>query len=131
MAAGTTDGWNIRLFCQPPNSPDLYELDLGFSRRSRPSSLIPPLYCVDALIAVMSAFDVLTHTTLNDVFLTLQSVMLCILQTKGGNEYILPHIGKQKLQREAKLPEVQVCPKSLFATALEADPFIEIDISDK
>ncbi|ETP14963.1 hypothetical protein F441_10135, partial [Phytophthora nicotianae CJ01A1] len=23
VAAGTADGWNIRLFCQPPNSPDL------------------------------------------------------------------------------------------------------------
>ena len=31
VAAGTPDGWNIRLINQPPNSPDTNILDLGFS----------------------------------------------------------------------------------------------------
>ena len=30
VKAGTSDGWNIRLLCQPPNSPDLNVLDLGY-----------------------------------------------------------------------------------------------------
>ncbi|KAM0898928.1 hypothetical protein ACQ4PT_021640 [Festuca glaucescens] len=30
LAAATADGWDIRLVCQPPNSPDLNILDLGF-----------------------------------------------------------------------------------------------------
>ncbi|CAH9116606.1 unnamed protein product [Cuscuta europaea] len=29
---GTKDGWNIQSTCQPPNSPDLNVLDLGFFR---------------------------------------------------------------------------------------------------
>ena len=29
-AAAQADGWDIRLTCQPPNSPDLNILDLGF-----------------------------------------------------------------------------------------------------
>ena len=29
-AAAQSDGWDIRLTCQPPNSPDLNILDLGF-----------------------------------------------------------------------------------------------------
>ncbi|OWY98030.1 Mar9 Transposase [Phytophthora megakarya] len=28
------------------------------------------------------------------------NVMICILQSKGDNEYKLPHMGKQKLRRE-------------------------------
>jgi hypothetical protein len=30
VAAAQADGWDIRLTCQPPNSPDLNILDLGF-----------------------------------------------------------------------------------------------------
>jgi hypothetical protein len=29
------DGWDIRLMCQPPNSPDLNVLDLGFLQPCR------------------------------------------------------------------------------------------------
>ncbi|RAW36762.1 hypothetical protein PC110_g6959 [Phytophthora cactorum] len=34
VAAGTSEGWNIRLLFQSPNSPDLNMLDLGYSPRS-------------------------------------------------------------------------------------------------
>ncbi|KAG3008392.1 hypothetical protein PC120_g16258 [Phytophthora cactorum] len=34
VAAGTSEGWNIRLLFQSPNSPDLNVLDLGYSPRS-------------------------------------------------------------------------------------------------
>jgi hypothetical protein len=30
VAAAQAGGWDIRLTCQPPNSPDLNILDLGF-----------------------------------------------------------------------------------------------------
>jgi hypothetical protein len=30
VAATQADGWDIRLTCQPPNSPNLNILDLGF-----------------------------------------------------------------------------------------------------
>jgi hypothetical protein len=30
VQACTSDGWNIALACQPPNSPDCNVLDLGF-----------------------------------------------------------------------------------------------------
>lgn len=30
VQAAQLDGWNIQMTCQPPNSPDLNVLDLGF-----------------------------------------------------------------------------------------------------
>jgi hypothetical protein len=33
VAAAQADGWDIRLTCQPLNSPDLNILDLGFLQR--------------------------------------------------------------------------------------------------
>ena len=37
------------------------------------------------------------------IWLTLQLVMLSILQLGGDNTYTLPHINKQKMEREGKL----------------------------
>lgn len=46
---------------------------------------------------------------LNNVFLTLQSCMVEVMQTLGGNNYKIPHINKKKLIRNAQLPETIDC----------------------
>ena len=52
----------------------------------------------------MSAWDKLSPTTINDCFLTRQNCMTEILRQRGGNNYKIPHVGKQKLRRAGELP---------------------------
>ncbi|OWY98515.1 hypothetical protein PHMEG_00030705 [Phytophthora megakarya] len=133
VAAGTAGGWNIRLIFQPANSPDLNVLDLGFFSSIQAVQLEHPVHDVKELVStVLEAYDKLTWTTLDDVFLSLQNVMLSILRSRGDNEFVL-HLGKQKLRRAGKLPEVLTCPEELFNSALAAvggDPFVEPNNSD-
>jgi hypothetical protein len=129
VAAGTADGWNIHLFLQPENSPDLNVLDLGFFASIQAIQIEKPIYGIDALIAaVVAAYENLHYTTLDDIFLSLQNVMICILRADGANEYTLPHMGKQRLRRLGELPEVLTCPQDVFDRACDfigGDPFIE------
>jgi hypothetical protein len=90
IAAGTADGWNIRLLFQPPNSPDLNVLDLGFFASILSIQYRQPTTGIENLInAVQRAFDDTNVDTLDNIFLTLQGVMQCILQHNGCNRYPL------------------------------------------
>jgi hypothetical protein len=118
ILAGQTDGWNIRLICQPPNSPDYNVLDLGFFRAIQSIQLEEDIFGTEMLIkAVKNAFNKMTPKTLNAVFLTLQNVMLCALNADGGNDFKLPHMKKGKLERQKKLPHVLSCQESLYRKA--------------
>lgn len=93
---------------QPPNSPDLNILDLGFFRSIQ--SLMHkkmPKDVDDMLAAVHQAYSELDATTLNNVWLSYQYVMNEVLKVKGSNDYLVPHVNKKKLAAEGKLP-VQV-----------------------
>ncbi|VFQ87485.1 unnamed protein product [Cuscuta campestris] len=80
------DGWNISIKCQPPNSPDLNVLDLGFfASIDSLKNQKAPRNINELINAVQSAFEELTPQKLNKVFLTLQCVMEQILAQKGGN----------------------------------------------
>lgn len=80
----------------------------------------PPLRGVDELIrAVHAAYDELSRTTLDNVFLSLQMCMLCILQDSGGNAYALPHMGKAKLRKAGLLPDSLDCTAEVYAHGLE------------
>ena len=108
-AAGESDGWNIRLMCQPPNSPDFNVLDLGFFRAIQSIQLEREIYGTEDLIeAVEDAFELMSPKALNAVFLTLQNVMVCAMKAGGGNDFKLPHMKKKKLEREKKLP-LSIC----------------------
>ncbi|XP_074317890.1 uncharacterized protein LOC141653923 [Silene latifolia] len=74
VTAATSDGFNITLTQQPPNSPDLNAWDEE-----------PPL-CLD------------------DVWLSLQAVMLEVLKNKGHNNFKLPHLGKKAQRAAGTLP---------------------------
>ncbi|KAK9668941.1 hypothetical protein RND81_13G097300 [Saponaria officinalis] len=79
MAVANTDGFKIELIFQPPNSPDLNYNDLGYFRA------LPP-------------------TKLNNIFLTLQSVMVEIMKSKGQNDFAIPHMKKDHLAALGILP---------------------------
>jgi hypothetical protein len=106
------DGFDIRLMCQPPNSPDLNILDLGFFRAIQSLQHKETPKSIDELIeAVMKAFESFLET--NKIFLTLQTCMKEIMKAKGSNKYDIPHIKKDILQKEGQLPTEIKCDPSL------------------
>ena len=120
---GHRDGWNISLFNQPPNSPDLNVLDLGYFNAIQALQNKENMIKIDDLIGVVDkSFDDLEPDTLNHTFLTLQAVMECCLKDGGGNSYTLPHKGKAKLQRNGLLPRSFTCEQN---TLVDAQNYLE------
>lgn len=120
-AAGRREGWNIFLECQPPNSPDLNVLDLGFftSIQSLQHKMSPA--SVDELIGcVKEAYWQQPVETVQNIFLSLQKCMEATMLDKGGNRYKIPHIGKGKMRKIAgELPTVIECSEEAVLTAAE------------
>ena len=68
VQAGKSDGFNISLMFQPPNSPDFNVLDLGFFNAIQALQQMECARTVDELIlAVEKALAMLSVETLNDV----------------------------------------------------------------
>ncbi|XP_022042021.1 uncharacterized protein LOC110944677 [Helianthus annuus] len=113
------DGFDIRLCFQPPNSPDLNVLNLGFFRAIQSLQEQEVLGSIDELVsAVKSSFERMPSHELNKVFLTLQTCMKEIMKVQGGNNYKIPHIGKGKLERQGNLPLQIECDENLIYEAL-------------
>ncbi|MEN9567333.1 MAG: hypothetical protein RLZZ69_2529 [Cyanobacteriota bacterium] len=75
-----------------------------------------PVRDIDTLInATVTAFYQIDREKLNRVFLTLQQCMTCIMETDGGNCYRLPHMGKDRLERDGTLPDSLDCDSALIA----------------
>ena len=95
------------MMIQPANSPDLNILDLGFFRSLQAKYYLHnPKTALDIIKFVKQAFDDYNPRELNRIWLTHQSVVDEILRCHGGNDYTLPHLNKQKLERENRLPFV-------------------------
>ncbi|KAM0925167.1 hypothetical protein ACQ4PT_004375 [Festuca glaucescens] len=108
VAAAQADGWDIRLTCQPPNSPDLNILDLG---------------SVDEIVLkVKQAFDEYPAECSNRIFLTLQACMVEVLRDNGGNRYKVPHMRKEVLQRLGTLPVTLKCTANFVKWAIDSLP---------
>ncbi|ETV64075.1 hypothetical protein H257_18985 [Aphanomyces astaci] len=111
----STDGWSFVVRCQPPNSPDLNVLGLGFfaSIQSLQYKLVSRTV-EDVIRATLAAFDQSGGEALDKVFLTLQAVMRLVLENNGGNHFRLPHLRKDALRRaKALMPNVS-CSASLL-----------------
>ncbi|MEN9567564.1 MAG: hypothetical protein RLZZ69_2760 [Cyanobacteriota bacterium] len=113
VEAARLEGFDIRLRCQPPNSPDTNVLDLGFFNSIQALQHQCSARTIDDLIAATEkAFTDLDETKLNYVFLTLQQCLKCIIETKGGNHYKIPHMGKDRLERADMLTmSISVAPE--------------------
>ena len=60
---------NVELALQPPNSPDMNVLDLGFFNAIQSLQHTAALKNIDELIiAVKDSFDNMNHSKLNDIF---------------------------------------------------------------
>ncbi|XP_074293627.1 uncharacterized protein LOC141620727 [Silene latifolia] len=103
----SADGWNIKFTHQPPNSPDLNVLDLGFFRAIQSLQEKKKSNVLDELVHnTMKAFEELDVVKLNYVFITLQACMLEIMPLKGGIDYPIPHMHKTKLAAQGLLPNI-------------------------
>ncbi|KAM3192852.1 hypothetical protein ACQJBY_069810 [Aegilops geniculata] len=122
-AAAQSDGWDIRLTCQPPNSPDLNILDLGFFAALQALfEKMSPGKIVDIVAKVKKAYDTYPAERSNRIFLTLQSCMCEVLKQKGGNRYKVPHMRKSFLAALEMLPDVVPCDADVVIAAIEALP---------
>lgn len=117
--AANTNGFNIKIVCQPANSPDTNVNDLGFFRAIQSLQDDKPAKNVDDLLKnVVASFDELSPHTLDNVFLTLQSCLTEILRVKGGNNYKIPHLNKQRLRNLGLLPMFLEVDKDLIKDSL-------------
>ena len=98
--------WQFKLKDQPANSPDCNILDLGFFRALQSLQFQrKPATTIDGLIAnVEAAWEDYDPVSINSVFLTHQSCMNKIIESMGGNEYKIPHVGKKALNNAGLLP---------------------------
>ncbi|KAF0723092.1 hypothetical protein Ae201684P_000200 [Aphanomyces euteiches] len=115
LAAVSTGGRQFVLRRQPPNSPDLNVLDLGFFASIQSLQYKTMSRTVDDVIrATLSAFNDLSYEKLESVFLTFQVVMRLVLEHNGGNHFALPHLKKAALRRAGLLMTNVSCPVSLL-----------------
>ena len=54
---------------------------------------------------VQKVYDNYPMKKINYIYLTLMSCLNEILECHGDNEYTIPHLGKERLDREGNLPE--------------------------
>jgi hypothetical protein len=126
LAAVANTGLDVELINQPPNSPDTNVNDLGFfnSIQTLQHKIGSGTNKGSLIAAVNQAHHDHPWRKIRDVFLTLQSCLNCIIENHGGNDCKVPHVSKEKLEREGLLP------LSLQATA-EAAAFLQDDESQQ
>ncbi|XBJ06018.1 hypothetical protein VPH35_024697 [Triticum aestivum] len=123
VAAAQAEGWDIRLTCQPPNSPDLNILDLGFFAALQALfQKLSPGSIEGIVLKVQQAFDEYPAERSNRIFLTLQSCMIEVLKQFGGNRYKVPHMRKAVRERLGDLPVALQCAANIVNDAIESLP---------
>jgi hypothetical protein len=120
-AAAAEGGFDIRLMCQAPNSPDLNILDLGLFNSIEAVQQTKVAKTADELIQIVqNAFDDYSSEDLNRIFLTLQASMIEIMKGKGTNHYKTPHMNKDAILNSGeKLPIQLECDRELVQETLE------------
>ena len=111
---------DIRLMQQPSNSPDMNILDLGLfsSLQSMYDRLVSNN--LDELINnVHHEYDAYDADKINRIFLTLQSCLIEVMKRGGGNDYKIPHMYKDGLERTGNLPDVLGCDRELYDSAMQ------------
>ena len=94
-------GLKIELEKQPPQSPDLNVLDLGYFTSIQDLQKTKGCKNVDNLVGnVISSYEELAPSRLINIWVTFKLVMLEIIKVKGKNTYVLPHINKLSLEKE-------------------------------
>ena len=90
-------GLNLTMFTQSPNSPDTNILDLGFFRAIQSFNDDCPTNEEELIKSVEKAYGEYPYRKLNCVWLTSQSCLNMIIENDGGNDYKIPHMGKESM----------------------------------
>lgn len=119
-AAVEETGLDIRLLQQPPNSPDMNILDLGFFSSIQSLTYKQTPKTIEELIEdVEKEYDNYDVFTVKKVFLTLQGCMIETVKCGGNNKYKIPHMSKDHLERLGLLPSRLSCDRSLIQSVRE------------
>ena len=126
--AVATTGLDIRIIQQPPNSPDLNALDLGYFRSLESlTDCRAPTTIKELIQGVQEEFDEYDARKLNRIFLTLQTVMVEVMNHGGENSYKIPHLRKDRLERQGILPPRIHFPREVYEHAMD---ILEQDIME-
>ena len=97
---------DLTVYTQSPNSPDTNILDLGFFRAKQSFNDDCPANEEELIKSVEKVYGEYPLRKLNHVWLTLQSCLNMIIENDGGNDYKIPHMGKESMERRRLLPQV-------------------------
>jgi hypothetical protein len=115
VVAAAQTGLDIRLINQPPNSPNMNCLDLGFFASLQSLTYDTECRNMNDLIAnVLKKFDEYDSTLIRRVFLTLQSCLIEVMKARGGNRYKIHHMNKARLEALGTLPRRLSCDAQLY-----------------
>ena len=93
-------GLPIEISRQPVCSPDLNILDLGYFNSIQSLQHKTRSYTIQQIICnVIKSFQDLEMTTLYNIFVTWQIIMLKIIQAEGDNTYKMPHNRRYLLEK--------------------------------
>ena len=99
-------GLNLTVYTQSPNSPDTDILNLGIFRAIQSFNDDCPANEEELIKLIEKAYGEYPLRKLNHVLLTLQSCLNMIIENDGGNDYKIPHMGKESMERRGLLPQV-------------------------
>ena len=97
----------LLLYTQPANSPDTNINDLGFFRALQ--SMFHRLCPNDEqqiIEYVQETYNEYDYKKINYIWLTLMGCYNEIIRCHGDNNYKVPHLGKERLDRRGELPTV-------------------------
>ena len=92
-------GLNLTVYTQSPNSPDTNILNLGFFRAIQSFNDDCPANEEELIKSDEKAYGEYPMHKLNHVWLTLQSCFNMIIENDSGNDYKIPHMGKESLEQ--------------------------------
>ncbi|ETV90033.1 hypothetical protein H310_15136 [Aphanomyces invadans] len=128
VAACNKDGWAMSIVCQPPNSPELNVLDLGFFRAIQSLQSNHHSRTVEDIVAAtMDAWNVVDPSTLSRNFMTLQACFQEVIRSDRSNNYKIPHLKKSMLMAQGKLPECLPCDRSVWADGCSKLSCVDFD----
>jgi len=107
--------YSIKLVTQPANSPDVNINDLGFFNALQAMyHSYCPMNSLELIEMVTMCYNEYPTNKINRIWLTYQSCLNEIIKCNGHNNYKIPHMNKDRLERLNRLPTVlDVCEEAL------------------
>jgi hypothetical protein len=105
----------ITFEAQPPNSPDINICDLGLFNAVQ-SAYCPsaPKNHIEIINMVQKTYNEYPHSKIDRIFVTLMSIYNSIIEHYGDNFLKVPHLDKDKMEKEGTLPsELPLSPDAI------------------